>query len=150
MEQLDSLDRDIINRLQYDLPICDHPFAVVGEELGLEEVELITRIERLLEQNYLTRFGPLYNVDRFDGAVSLCAMNVPQARFDAVAEVVNAFPQVAHNYERDHALNMWFVLATETQDELSQTLAAIEADTGLPVRSMPKLQEFFVGLYFKV
>ncbi len=147
---MDQLDRNLINRLQYDLPICDHPFAVVGEELGIEEAELITRIQRLLDEKYLTRFGPLYNVDRFDGAVSLCAIAVPQARFDEVAETVNEFPQVAHNYERDHALNMWFVLATETDQELSQTLADIEATIDLPIRSMPKLQEFYVGLYFKV
>ncbi len=147
---MDELDRNIINRLQLDFPVCDHPFAVVADQLGTSETELISRIERLLDDNYLTRFGPLYDAVRFNGALSLCAMEVPEERFDVVAEKVNAYSQVAHNYQRDHPLNMWFVLATETQDELDKTLIAIEADTGLPVRNMPKLQEFYVGLYFEV
>ncbi len=147
---MDELDRNIINRLQLDFPVCDHPFAVVADQLGTSETELISRIERLLDDNYLTRFGPLYDAVKFDGALSLCAMTVPEERFEAVAEKVNAYSQVAHNYQRDHQLNMWFVLATETQDDLDKTLIAIEADTGLPVRNMPKLQEFYVGLYFKV
>ncbi|MES0326853.1 MAG: Lrp/AsnC family transcriptional regulator, partial [Gammaproteobacteria bacterium] len=62
---------------------------------------------------------------------------------------VNAFPEVAHNYQRDHEMNMWFVLATETQQELNNTLNAIEDTTGIPVYNMPKQKEFFVGLHFK-
>lgn len=150
MTALDELDKKIINQLQRDFPVCDHPFAVAAEQLGTSEAELISRLQRLMDDKYLTRFGPLYNADRFGGGLSLCAIAVPEADFDAVTEKVNAFPQVAHNYQRDHELNMWFVLATETPLELEQTLDAIEADTGLTVRNMPKLQEFFVGLHFEV
>lgn len=149
-DALDALDKRIINTLQRSFPVCEHPFAVVAEELGTTENELISRLTRLREEKVLTRFGPLYNADRFGGAVSLCAIAVPQDRFDAVAEQVNAFPQVAHNYERDHELNMWFVAATESWQELEDTLAAIEAETGLQVRNMPKLHEFYVGLYFEI
>lgn len=147
---MDELDRKIINRLQLDFPICDHPFAVVADELATSEAELISRLEQLYENKYLTRFGPLYNADNFGGAVSLCAMIVSDDDFDMVAEQVNAFPQVAHNYQRDHLLNMWFVIATESQNELDETIQKIEAKTGLPVKSMPKLHEFYVGLYFEV
>ena len=147
---MDELDRKIINELQRHFPVCDHPFAVAAEQLGTTEMELIARMKRLKDENYLTRFGPLFNAEQFGGAVSLCAMAVPEDDFDLITERVNAFPQVAHNYQRDHALNMWFVLATETQEELDQTIKAIETDTGLPVRNMPKLQEFYVGLHFEV
>lgn len=147
---MDELDRKIINRLQHDFPICDHPFAVVADELETNEAELISRLEQLSENKYLTRFGPLYNADNFGGAVSLCAMIVAEENFDTVAEQVNAFPQVAHNYQRDHHLNMWFVIATESQSEMDETIQKIEAETDLPVKSMPKLHEFYVGLYFEV
>lgn len=147
---MDELDRKIINRLQHDFPICDHPFAVVADELGANEAELISRLEQLSENKYLTRFGPLYNADNFGGAVSLCAMIVAEENFETVAEQVNAFPQVAHNYQRDHLLNMWFVIATESQSEMDETIEKIEAETDLPVKSMPKLHEFYVGLYFEV
>lgn len=147
---MDDLDRKIINTLQKDFPVCDHPFAVVASKLETTETELISRLQSLLDDKTLTRFGPLYNVERFGGAVSLCAIAVQDDSFDKVADKVNAFPQVAHNYQRDHELNMWFVLATETQHELDKTIKEIEADTGLPIRNMPKLQEFYVGLHFDV
>jgi len=57
---------------------------------------------------------------------------------------VNAHPEVAHNYERDHRLNMWFVLATETEAAIAAVAAAIEAQTGIPVLRFPKLKEFFI------
>jgi len=147
---MDELDRKIINRLQLSFPICDHPFAVVANELGTSEANLLARLEQLSEKKYLTRFGPLYNADNFGGAVSLCAMNVSADDFDVVTEQVNAHPQVAHNYQRDHALNMWFVIATESQNELEEIIKKIEDETGLPVKNMPKLHEFYVGLYFEV
>jgi siroheme decarboxylase len=147
---MDELDRKIINRLQLDFPICDHPFAVVADELGTNEAELLSRLEQLSDKKYLTRFGPLYNADNFGGAVSLCAMMVSEDDFDMVTEQVNAFPQVAHNYQRDHVLNMWFVIATESQNELDETIKKIENETGVPVKNMPKLHEFYVGLYFEV
>ena len=76
-------------------------------------------------------------------------MKIPPAEFDRVAEIVNGFPEVAHNYARDHVLNMWFVLATETPERIGEAIAAIEKATGFPVYNMPKLEEFFVGLRFE-
>jgi hypothetical protein len=77
-------------------------------------------------------------------------MRVPAAEFDAVAEQVNAFPEVAHNYARDHALNMWFVVATEKPERHRQVIREIEAATGLRVYDMPKIAEYFVGLRLEV
>jgi DNA-binding Lrp family transcriptional regulator len=84
------------------------------------------------------------------GAVSLCAMAVPEKNFDLIAERVNAFPQVAHNYQRDHELNMWFVLATETPQRIDAVIAEIETETGLDVINMPKQEEYFIGLRLAV
>ena len=125
---MDSLDRRIINELQIGFPVCDRPFKEVAQDLGATESELITRLRCMLDDGLLTRFGPLFNVEEMGGAVTLCAMQVPQPRFDEVAEKVNAYPQVAHNYQRDHEMNMWFVLATETPDELEVTIKNIEAE----------------------
>ena len=77
-------------------------------------------------------------------------MKVPAESFDEKAEQVNAFPEVAHNYQRDHELNMWFVLATETPEQLDECLHKIEKTTGLPVLNLPRKEEFYVGLHFKV
>jgi len=104
------------------------------------------RLQRLLSQGWLTRFGPLFQIERAGGRFVLAAMAVPEARFDAVAAQVNAFEAVAHNYRRDHALNMWFVVAAESPQAADAALAAIEAATGLPVFAFPKEREFFVEL----
>jgi DNA-binding Lrp family transcriptional regulator len=110
----------------------------------------MTRLGCMLEDGLLTRFGPMFHAEHLGGAVSLCAMRVPPERFEAVAAQVNAYPEVAHNYQRDHAMNMWFVLATETPQALQATLARIEAETGLRVFNLPKREEFYVGLHFHV
>jgi DNA-binding Lrp family transcriptional regulator len=149
-ESLDETDRNIINTLQYGFPLSDYPFRETAESLNITEPELLERITVMRDNGILTRFGPLFNVENMGGAFSLCAMKIPPADFDTVAEKVNALPQVAHNYQRDHAMNMWFVLATETLEEKLETIDEIEQKTGYKVYDMPKEKEYFVGLYFKV
>jgi DNA-binding Lrp family transcriptional regulator len=146
---MDDTDRAILDRLQGGFPICERPFAAAAAELALSEAELLARLKRLKEDGVITRFGPLYNVERMGGEFVLCALRVPGDRFDAVAECVNAFPEVAHNYERDHELNMWFVIAAETRAGAEAVARSIEKTTGLAVYRFPKLVEYHVGLYLR-
>ncbi len=146
---MDEIDRAVINRLQDGLPVAERPFIPVAEELGLEEGDLIRRVRRLREEGVLSRFGPLFHAERMGGSLVLAAMRVPPEDFDRVAGQVNELPEVAHNYQRDHAFNMWFVLATETPEGVARAVAEIEARTGLKVHPMPKLAEYFIGLRFQ-
>ena len=146
MPELSAVDRKIIDNLQGEFPICERPYAEVADRLGISEDELLQRLERLLADKVLTRFGPMYQVERMGGAFVLAALAVPEDRYDEVTVLVNALPQVAHNYRREHALNMWFVLATETQAGIAEAVARIERDTGLPVYAFPKEREFFVEM----
>jgi len=143
---LDATDRRIVNALQGGFPLVDEPFRAAAANLGLAEAELIARIERMLEEKILTRFGPMYHVERMGGAFVLAALAVPEADFERVAEQVNALPEVAHNYRREHRLNMWFVLATETPGGIEAAIARIERETGLPVFAFPKEREYFVEM----
>ncbi len=143
---MDDIDRSIINTLQNGFPICASPYQRVASQLGITEQQLITRLKALLDNGTLTRFGPLYNAEQMGGALTLAAVKVPTERFDEVAGIINAFPEVAHNYARKHELNMWFVIATETPEQQQQTISAIEQQTGLTVYNMPKIQEYFVNL----
>lgn len=143
---LDSVDRRIINRLQGGFGLGERPFSDAAATLDLDEDELITRIGRLVETRALSRFGPMFNAERLGGAVTLCALSAPGERFDEVAELVNGCREVAHNYARDHVLNMWFVIATEAPEEIPPVIARIERETGLKVHDFPKEQEFFIGL----
>ncbi len=143
---MDEVDRRLVNALQGGFPIAERPFAAVGEALGLPEAEVIERLRALREAGVLSRFGPMFDAERMGGAVTLCAVSVPEARFEEVTALVNAFPEVAHNYRREHALNMWFVLATGTPAAIDAAIARIEAATGLSVLNLPKLEEFFLEL----
>jgi DNA-binding Lrp family transcriptional regulator len=148
MRVIDPTARAIVNGLQGGFPLTERPFHSAGAELGLTEQELIKGVDDLVQAGLLSRFGPLWNAEMLGGAVCLAAMAVPDERFEEVVEKVNAFTEVAHNYERSHALNMWFVLATEKPERIREVIVEIEAATALPVFAMPKAHEFFVG--FKV
>lgn len=143
---LDATDRALINALQGGFPLCDEPYASVGMPLGLSGDEVIARLRSLLDRKVLTRFGPMYQIERIGGAFVLAALKVPAADYEVVAATVNALPEVAHNYRREHALNMWFVLATETPEGIAAAIAKIEAATGLPVFAFPKEREYFVEM----
>jgi len=143
---VDELDRAIVNRLQGGFPLRTRPFAAAAAALATDEETLIRRIQALLEAGTLTRFGPLFDVERLGGAFSLCALRVPQDDFERVAALVNAHPEVAHNYERAHEFNMWFVLATRAPEDIARVIGAIEAETGLSVFDFPREAEYFIEL----
>ena len=144
---MNKIDLKIINRLQYGFPISEYPYAEVAREIELTESELISRLTNMLHSKTLTRFGPMYHAEVLGGGLSLAAMSIPKEHFKKVAELVNAMPEIAHNYERTHELNMWFVIATEHPEQLNSVIANIEEKTGFHVYNMPKLEEFYVGFY---
>ena len=146
---MDATDRKIVNALQGGFPISERPYAETATKLGIGEDDLIRRLDTLLSDGTLTRFGPMYHAERLGGALTLAAMRIPPQDFERVAERVNRFPEVAHNYARTHDFNMWFVLATETPERITEVIGEIERATGYRVYNMPKLEEFYVGLRFE-
>lgn len=148
-------DLRLIDRLHGGFPLSDRPFAELADEIGCDEEVLIERLQRLLAHGELTRFGPLFQIERAGGRFVLAAMAVPETRFEIVAAQLAAMNEVAHNYRRESAhpdqpgatpLNMWFVIAVERADQVDRVTEQIEAMTGLPVYAFPKEREFFVEL----
>jgi len=148
--KLSLLEKSLINLLQHGLPVCERPFAQIAQEVSSTEQEVIKCLNNLRSEKVLTRFGPMFDAASLGGAFTLAALAVPEEDFDFVTEQVNSFEQIAHNYRRDHDFNMWFVIATEAADEIEQVVQAIERKTGLKVLNVPKLKEFYVGLYLPV
>jgi DNA-binding Lrp family transcriptional regulator len=142
--------RQFINQWQGNFPLAEQPFAIVAAELGITDEELISLISDLLEQGFLSRFGPLYDASSMGGSITLAALSVPEDNYETVARMVNAMPEVAHNYQREHRLNMWFVIAAETADLLHTTIDRIEQEVNLPVYNFPKLQTFYLGLWLQL
>lgn len=143
-------EKAIINRLQHGLPLVRHPYAAVAEELKISEDSLLKHLQALLDSGVLTRFGPMFHAGEMGGGLTLAAMRIPEEDFSRVTKQVNSFAEVAHNYRREHELNMWFVLATETTGAITEVIRQIEELTGYPVYNMPKEEEFHVRLHFTV
>lgn len=140
----------VVNQLQADFPLVDRPFEVAAVRLQMTESALIATVADLLQRKVLSRFGPLYQVERMGGQFVLAALEVPEARIDEVAAQLQAIPAVAHNYLRTHRLNMWCVLATATPAAMQEAQQAIEQATGLPLYAFPKIKEYYVGMRFTV
>jgi len=147
---MDSLQLHFINQFQGGFPIVERPYASVAATLGTDETALMSMIRGLLDEGILSRFGPMYDAVCMGGGLTLAAMSVPATRFETVVEQVNALPAIAHNYRRDHELNMWFVIATETPEGIVDAISTIEEQTGLTVYNFPKLQEFYIGLWLRL
>jgi DNA-binding Lrp family transcriptional regulator len=147
LHPLQPLERRIINALQRGLPLVPRPYAEAAAALGITETELLERLRALLATGVLTRFGPLYQIERAGGRFVLCACHAPAARTEAVVAAINAHPEVAHHYARTHHLNLWFVLAVARPDQVAPVLARIAAAAGVEILPFPKEREYFVNLY---
>lgn len=149
MKQID-LERELVNRYQGGFPLQARPFKIISERMGCDEQEVLQAVKSMLDMGMLSRFGPLYDAVQIGGGLTLAALSVPQQRFAEVTELVNSLPQVAHNYQREHQLNMWFVLATESEAEIETVLQQITRLTGLKVYNFPKQREFYIGLWLHI
>jgi DNA-binding Lrp family transcriptional regulator len=150
IDTLDALDRRIVNTLQRGLPLTPRPYADAAAALGIDEAALIGRLQALLARGVLTRFGPLFQIERAGGQFVLCACHAPADRLDAIVAAINAFPEVAHHYARTHRLNLWFVLAVADAGDVAGVLARMTASAGVEILPFPKEREFFVNLYLPV
>lgn len=149
VQDLDTLDRRLIDNYQRGLPVCARPFHAVAERLGTSEAEVIARLERLQSLGVLSRVGPIFDHARA-GASLLAALAVPEAERDAFAELINAAPGVNHNYAREHDYNLWFVMTAPDAPELEARLDDLEARLGLPILRLPMLEGFHIDLSFPI
>lgn len=144
---LDELERHLLNDFQRDLPLSPTPFADIAAQLGVGEQAVLDALERLREAGAVSRVGPVFRTHRV-GASTLAAMAVPPERLEEVAELVNGYREVNHNYEREHRFNLWFVATAPDEVHLDAVLADIEQRSGLSVMSLPMLDDYHIDLGF--
>ena len=143
----DPIDRRLLDEYQHDLPLEPRPFAVIGRSLGIAEAEVIARLDRLRQQGAVSRVGAVVRPGAA-GASTLAAMAVPSDWLDAVATLVSGYAEVNHNYQRDHRLNLWFVVAAADRDGVRRVLDDVSRRTGLEVLDLPMLEDFHIDLGF--
>ncbi|UZE97515.1 hypothetical protein [Alkalimarinus alittae] len=146
---VDSLGQQIIDRYQKGFPLSASPFKDIADELGVQEQDVLDTIQSLQESQVVSRLGPVFNHEKV-GASTLAAISVPEALLGEAAELVNSFDEVNHNYAREHAYNLWFVVTATDQQHLDKTLQAIETKTGYPILNLPMEQAYHIDLGFKL
>jgi DNA-binding Lrp family transcriptional regulator len=146
---LDEVDAALVDGYQSGFPVEERPFRSVGEDLGVDEAAALSRVRDLRERGVFRRFGAVLNPPVI-GASTLAAVRAPEDRFDAIAEIINAYPQVNHNYRRDHEWNTWFVVTAGSLERRDEILAEIERETGCEVLNLPMLTDFYIDLEFPV
>lgn len=144
-----ALEQKLLDNYQRDFPLSATPFADIANELGVSETEVLETCQDLETRGSISRIGGIFKPGSV-GASTLAAMEVPAVRLDAVASTVSGFAQVNHNYEREHRLNLWFVVASDRQEDVTHTLRAIEEQTGLEVLDLPMLEAFHLDLGFRL
>lgn len=143
----DDLDRALLDRFQSGFPLEPRPFATIAAALGCDEQTVLDRLAVLRESGAISRVGAVVTPNTV-GRGTLAAMAVPVERLEEVAAIVSAQPQVNHNYEREHSLNLWFVVNAPDRPAVEAVLRDLEARTGLPVVDLPLQQAYHIDLGF--
>jgi len=146
---LTEFERQLLDAYQRGFPLSETPYADIARELGSDEPSVLAALERLQAQGVISRVGVVVR-PRTLGASALAAMTVPAERLEEVATIVSAYPEVNHNYEREDALNLWFVAAAPNEDRLTALFDDIETRTGLAVLRMPMIEDYHIDLGFKL
>jgi DNA-binding Lrp family transcriptional regulator len=148
---LDTIDKSILNRIQSDFPMDSRPYQTIGRDLGLQETQVLDRVRALKAAGVIRRIGGNL-VPRKVGFVStLCAARVPVEKIDAFTRVVNSYPGVTHNYQRDHDFNVWFTFIAPSRDEIRRNLLQIEQETGVaPILNLPATHVFKIRAEFDI
>ena len=143
------LEQHLLNDFQRDMSLSATPYADIAQQLGVDEEEVLQSIKSLQERGVISRVGPVFRPNRI-GVSTLAAMAIPAEDLECVARIVSAFPEVNHNYERDHEYNLWFVVTASSAEHLDIVLYEIEQHAEYPLMSLPMLDDYFIDLGFKL
>lgn len=147
--EVTELEKRLLNDFQREFPLLPRPYAEIARRLGISETETIDALRSLSETGAVSRVGPVFRPHRI-GTSTLAAMAVPTSRLEEVATMVSDYPEVNHNYEREHRYNLWFVAIAADEAALENVLSDIERRTGLPVLRLPMLEDYHIDLGFEL
>lgn len=146
---MNPLEHALLNDYQRDFPLQSRPFAQIGKVHNRDAGSILQLLEKLKKQGLITRVGPVFRPNTI-GVSTLAAMKIPESELEAIAKLVSNYPEVNHNYEREHAYNLWFVVTASDQQHLEDTLLSIEKLTGIAVMRLPLVKEHHIDLGFKM
>jgi DNA-binding Lrp family transcriptional regulator len=147
--RMEPEDRAILNRIQSGFPLTSRPYALVGEELGMPEWQVLRRVRALKKKGIIRRIGANVFPGEMGYASTLCAGRVPPEKMKGFVRAVNDLPGVTHNYEREHDYNVWFTLIAPSKKAIRESLAKIAAQTGVDeILNLPATKVYKVKAAF--
>lgn len=149
--QADLTEREfrLLNDWQRGLPLVERPYARLGEALACSEAEVLAHLSDLKARGHISRIGAVFRPHVL-GFSTLAAVACPEERVDAVAKLIDAYPEVNHNYEREHRYNLWFVVTAPSRERVAEVLDTIHRCTGLKPLNLPMLADFHIDLGFQL
>jgi DNA-binding Lrp family transcriptional regulator len=147
--QFSDLEKRLLNDYQQQLPLSAAPFADIAQQQGVSEQQVMDCLTRLQDKGVISRVGPVFTPNRV-GVSTLAAMALPEAQLECVARIISAFPEVNHNYQREHRFNLWFVVTASSQQHLQQVLDDMVELSGYPLMPLPMLQDYYIDLGFRI
>ena len=145
---MDSIDKKILGIIQSDFPTTHRPYALVAQQVGIGEEEVLARVTALHEGGVIRRIGANFQSKRLGWHSTLCAARVPETDIDTFVSEVNSYPGVTHNYLRNHAWNIWFTFIGPTKENVAATLASITEKTGISILNLPAENMFKIKVDF--
>lgn len=148
--QLDALDRRILDRIQTEVPLTLRPFAALGEEFGISEEQMLTRVQRMWDLGIVRRLGPILNYPAWDMSGVLVAAKLDEARTEDFRAAASAHPEITHAYLREHEWNLWFTVIAEDEASRDAIISRVAKAAGLSdVKKLPKQKGFKLGVKFE-
>lgn len=149
-DSLEQLDKALLDIIQTRFPLTPRPYADLGRELGISEAEAHARVSSLRQKGIIRRLGANFQSSKLGFVSTLCAAKVPSDKLDNFIAKVNAEPGVTHNYEREHAYNIWFTLISPSREDAQRTLDKLTAQTGISVLDLPATRLYKIRVDFKM
>lgn len=146
---LTPLDKSILNIIQTKFPVVKHPFAAVAQLIGSDEQTVLNRIKWMKEKGYIRRIGPFFDSTQLGYIGTLIAADVDPLHMQEVAEKINDYTGVTHNYEREGPFNLWFTLLSPSTISQQQVLTEIEALQGIRrIVNLPATKKIKINVEF--
>lgn len=149
-QHLDSIDRKILTIIQSGFPVAEHPYQVIGEQVGLTEAETLEAVRSLKKRGIIRRLGANFNSWKLGWRSTLCAAKVPEDQMDAFIDEVNALSGVTHNYLRDHEFNIWFTFIAPNWETVCKTLEEVTQKTGITILNLPAESLYKIKVDFQM
>ena len=148
-KSLDRQDRMILNHIQRNFPLTHRPFLALARRTGMEEKEILGRVQRLKDLGIIRRIGASFSAGAVGFTSTLCAARVPAEKINEFVAAVNSYPGVTHNYEREGEYNVWFTLIAPSRGKIREILGEISRKTGVRgILDLPATQTFKIAVDF--